>query len=75
MEGRVLSDLDLFYEQAGATVYYLVMQRGDEGRKAFFRYLADCYAGKAGPDGWLALGFPSAEEFDAGFKAFLAGLR
>jgi hypothetical protein len=75
LEGRILSPIGLFYEQAGATAYFLVMERGEEGRRAFFRYLSDVYAGKAEAEGWKALGFASAEEFDGAVKGFLAGLR
>ena len=75
IEGRILSPIGLFYEQAGATAYFLVMERGEEGRRAFFRYLADVYAGAADSEGWRALGFASDEEFDGAVKGFLAGLR
>lgn len=75
LEQRILTPIGLFYEQAGATTYYLVMDRGEEGRGAFFRYLASAYSGKAEADGWRALGFASAEDFDAGIRAFLAELR
>ncbi len=75
IEQRILSPVGLFYEQAGATAYHLVMDRGEEGRRAFFRYLADVYAGKAAAEGWRVLGFASAEVFDEKVQAFLAGLR
>jgi len=75
LEGRILSAIGLFYEQAGATAYFLVMERGEEGRKAFFAYLADVYAGRAPAEGWKPLGFASAEAFDAAIAKFLEGLR
>ncbi len=72
---RVLSPIGLFYEQSGAMAYFLVMERGEEGRRAFFAYLAEVYAGTAPAAAWKPLGFPSAAEFDRAFTAFLEGLR
>jgi hypothetical protein len=72
---RLMTPIGLFYEQAGATVYFLVTERGEEGRLAFFRYLSDYYSGRARSPGWKALGFESAEAFDAAFVEFLRKVR
>ncbi len=70
-----LSGLSLFYEQSGATVYYLVNERGPEGRRAFFEYLCAYYSGIERRPAWKFLGFESAEDFDARFREFLRRLR
>ncbi len=70
-----LTPLSLYYEQAGATVFYLFHECGDAGRRNFFRYLSLYYRGDDPGPGWKALGFKSAEAFDRGFLAFLKSLR
>ena len=75
LQERILSQIGLFYEQAGAITWFLVMDREEEGRRAFFRYLSDVYGGRAPVEGWRSLGFSSAEEFDGAFLKFLGGIR
>jgi hypothetical protein len=75
LQVRMLTPLCLFYEQAGATVYFLVNGRGAEGRAAFFRYLSDFYRGRDTSPGWLVLGFPDAKGFDGAFMDFLKSVR
>jgi hypothetical protein len=74
LQVRMVSVLGLFYEQAGATVFFLVNDRGAEGRKAFFRYLAAYYGGRDPSPAWQELGFESADDLDARFVKFLEGL-
>jgi hypothetical protein len=75
LEGQILSARNLFYEQSGAMVFFLVQERGAESRAAFFRYLAAVYAGKTSATPWKDLGFESAGDFDRRFLAYLDGMR
>jgi hypothetical protein len=70
LQTRRLSALGLFYEQAGATVWYLVNERGSDGRLAFLVYLSAYYSGKDPGPGWKALGYTSAKDCDETLRAF-----
>ena len=71
LQTRILSSLSLFYEQSGATVFYLVNERGRDGRLAFLAYLSTYYSGQDPGPGWKALGFCDEEDCDASVKGFL----
>ncbi|MCG3135589.1 MAG: hypothetical protein HMLKMBBP_03307 [Planctomycetes bacterium] len=68
-----LSELAVFYDEAGALCFYLVNGRGSDGRRRFVKYLRDAYAGRTQSDGWTTLGFDSAGALDRGFRGFLTG--
>ena len=70
-----LSERGLYYQQAGALVFFLLNGRGPDGRQALVDYMRSYYRGGAPSSGWNALGFSSAEELDAEFKKFLRGIR
>ena len=67
-----LSRIGLAYKQSGAMTWFLMNERGAEGRALLMEYMSDFYRGASDPDAWRALGFESAADFDAEFRAFLA---
>jgi hypothetical protein len=69
-----LSEMNIFYEQAGSLVFYLVNRAGGKRRKAFVRYLVGYYNGRAGREGWKALGYESPGELEREYRKFLRGL-
>ncbi|MBC8328306.1 MAG: PQQ-binding-like beta-propeller repeat protein [Planctomycetes bacterium] len=71
---RLMSEISIFYDQAGALSYFLMNERGEEGRATFLRYLQGYYEGTLEADGWQMLGFDAIDEFEQAFHAFLKGL-
>jgi hypothetical protein len=65
------SERALWYDEAGALCFFLLVKKGPETRKSFVEYVRAVYAGGAGGDGWSRWGFTSAEQFDEEFRAFL----
>jgi hypothetical protein len=61
----------LYYEQAGALVFFLINRRGDEGRERFLAVLRDHYRGETKAGSWSKLGFESARVLEAAFLVFL----
>ena len=66
-----LSERDLFYEQAGSLVFFMLHRRGELGRAAMVEYLRNWYTEYEVVRGWELLGFESAEELEEGLRAFL----
>ena len=66
-----MSRTNLAYNQACAMTWFLMNERGAEGRSLLMDYMADFYRGAGASDGWEALGFESAAAFDAEFRDFL----
>ena len=72
---NILSETNIFYEQAGALVFYLMHRAGPEKREALIRYAKACYGGKLGGETWKVLGYDSPAALEKPFREFLAGLR
>jgi hypothetical protein len=70
-----LSERAVFYEQAGSLVFFLMNRRGDQGRAALVAYLRDFYGRRTEDEGWVRLGWPSAEALERDLRAFLGGVR
>jgi hypothetical protein len=72
---RHFSERALWYAQAGALSFFMLHERGAEGRERFVGYVRQHYMGSAPRPGWAALGFDSAEDLDKAFFGFLKKLR
>jgi len=71
---RFLTQRGLFYDQAGALVYYLMNECGEEGRTALIDYMRAYYAGESQRSGWKALGFESSTLLERAFEEFLGSV-
>lgn len=60
-----------FYAQAGALAFFMMNHAGEEGPARLVDALAAHYSGETEREGWVALGFDSAEALEAEFTAFL----
>lgn len=69
---RQLSRRSLFYEQAGALVFFLVNQSEADARAHFFEVLRRHYELSDVDDLATELGFQGADDLDQRFRAFLA---
>lgn len=69
--GRIMSETAVFYDQAGALVFFLMNRAGPETRALFIDYMRDYYVAKTKKSGWKALGFDSPDDLDEAFHAFL----
>lgn len=71
---RVSYDVDAlggFYAQAGALAFFLMNRAGEEGPGRLVEALEAHYSGETEREGWVALGYESAEALQADFEAFL----
>jgi hypothetical protein len=66
--------MHVFYEQAGALVFFLWNHRGAEGRAAFIEYLRQHYNGVLPSRSWRQLGFSTPKALDDAFGEWLATL-
>jgi hypothetical protein len=71
----VNSEVGVFYDQGGALSFFMMNRRGPDGRKRFIQYLKDVYGLRMSKQGWVRLGFSSAEELEKEFTAFLATVK
>jgi len=69
-----LSDIHLFYEQAGTLAFFLMNRRGPEGRAALLEYMKAHYSGTLTGRSWTTLGFKTARLMEREFHAFLEEL-
>ena len=69
-----MSEVNIFYDQAGSLVFFLLNHDDPERRAALIRYLRAHYDGKAPRNGWRALGFWSADTLSMEYRRFLRGL-
>jgi hypothetical protein len=66
-----LSERTLFYEQAGAFVFFMLHRRGEAGHAALLDLLRAHYAGRDDRQPWRSLGFENARACQQAFEAFL----
>ncbi len=64
----------LFYEEAGSLVFFLMNQRGEEGREALIDYMRKHYRGGTPKDPSGAFGFDDGKDMHEKFQAFLLSL-
>ncbi|MEM1448361.1 MAG: hypothetical protein AAF957_13225 [Planctomycetota bacterium] len=62
----------LYYEQAGALVFFLYNRRGPEGPERFREVLRDHYRSTTRAGAWEKLGFETVEALEKAFLGFLA---
>ncbi|MEM9380601.1 MAG: hypothetical protein AAGB93_11680 [Planctomycetota bacterium] len=62
----------LYYEQAGALVFFLYNRCGPDGPSRFREVLRDHYRSATLPGAWEKLGFETVEALEKAFLAFLA---
>jgi hypothetical protein len=75
-EGEVvLSERNVFYDQAGSLFFYLAHRAGPAARRSLFEFVRTYYRGRSEPESWKQLGFESVEDLRKGYWAFLRGLR
>jgi hypothetical protein len=66
-----LSDSNIFYEQSGSLVFFLLNRAGEAPRAAFVRTLRSYYEGKPTPPTGEQLGYASTAELEKAFLEFL----
>jgi len=66
-----VSELNLFYEQAGSLVFFLMNRCGEKGRAALLGYMKNYHLGKTKSEGWKALGWESVQALEDELRAFL----
>ncbi|NNL67543.1 MAG: hypothetical protein HKP30_14935 [Myxococcales bacterium] len=71
---RRLDHRALFYEQSGSLVFYLMNERGDEGREALITYMRKHYRGGTPKDPSEAFGFDDGKDLHESFQEFLLSL-
>jgi hypothetical protein len=64
----------IFYSQAGAVTYFMMHERGDEGREALLKFMRLYYTTPSRDPVWETLGFESEEQLVKGFERFLERL-
>ena len=74
LQSRRLNTRALFYEQSGSLVFFMMNERGDEGRQAIIDYMRRYYRGRTKADGWKDLGFDGADDLHERFSAFMKRL-
>ena len=72
--GLHLTERTVFYEESGSLVYFMMNERGAEGREAIIEALRNYYDNYSSRSGWERLGFKTAEELAREFTRFLQGL-
>jgi hypothetical protein len=71
--GMVLrpAEVNVFYEQSAALVWFLNYKAGPERRAKLAEYVRAQYIGALGPEGWKAIGYDTPEALDQAFTKFL----
>jgi hypothetical protein len=71
--GMVLrpAEVNVFYEQSAALVWFLNYKAGPERRAKLAEYVRAQYIGALGPEGWKAIGYDTPETLDQAFTKFL----
>ncbi len=72
LESRLVSEVSIFYDQAGAFCFFLMNRGGEAGRDGLRAYLKGYYEGTLEATDWQLLGYPDLAELEAAFHAFLA---
>jgi hypothetical protein len=62
---------NIFYEQGGSLVFYLMNRAGPEKRALLLEYLRAWYDGRLEKESWKSLGYASAEELEQAYFKFL----
>ena len=61
----------IFYAQAGAMSYFMMHERGPEGRAGLIKYMREFYTTGVKKRGWKTLGFDSPDHMKEEFERFL----
>ena len=65
------AEVNVFYEQSAALVWFLNYKAGPERRAKLAEYVRAQYIGALGAEGWKSIGYDTPEALDQAFTKFL----
>lgn len=75
LQGLLLTERSIFYDESGSLVFFLMNRAGVQARQTLVELLREFYRGRSVPAPWERFGWESAARLDADFRAFLRETR